>query len=160
MQAWFDSGKVQMLNDPKIHTRIHPVTGRGSTLDLAIINPSLRSKVVHFKVDTYRRWSLHGTITSKSTGRIQIGKGSDHKGSECKLKVTILAATKAGNSPVIMGQKGSGVDITLYQIEEPLTYRVSHNTYVFAISWLPAQDYIVTKMAGLLRISEETQIHT
>ena len=41
MQAWIDSGKVQMLNDPNIHTRIDPVTGRGSTLDLAIINPSL-----------------------------------------------------------------------------------------------------------------------
>ena len=77
------------------------MTGRGSTLDLAIINPSLKSKVVHFKVDTYRRWSLHGTIKSKSTGRIQIGKWSDHKGIEYKLKVTILATTKAGNSPVI-----------------------------------------------------------
>ena len=101
MQAWSDSGKVMLLNDPKVHIRIDPVTGRGSTLDLAIINPSLKSKVVHFKVDTYRRWSLHGTITSKSTGRIQIGKWSDHKGIECKLKVTILANTKAGNSPVI-----------------------------------------------------------
>ena len=59
MQAWIDTGKVQMLNDPNIHTRIDPVTGRGSTLDLGIINPSLRNKVVHFKVDTYRRWSLH-----------------------------------------------------------------------------------------------------
>ena len=77
------------------------MTGRGSTLDLAIINPSLKSKVVHFKVDTYRRWSLHGTIKSKPTRRIQIGKWSDHKGIECKLKVTILATTKAGNSPVI-----------------------------------------------------------
>ena len=101
MQAWIDSGKVLILNDPKVHTRIDPVTGRGSTLDLAIINPSLKSKVVHFKVDTYRRWSLHGTIKSKSTGRIQIGKWSDHKGIECKLKVTILATTKAGNSQVI-----------------------------------------------------------
>ena len=79
MQAWVDSEKVLMLNDPKVHTCIDPVTGRGSMLDLAIINPSLRSKVVHFKVDTYRRWSLHGTITSKSTGRIQIGKWSYHK---------------------------------------------------------------------------------
>ena len=57
--------------------------------------------MVHFKVDTYRRASLHGTITSKSTGRIQLGKWSDHKGIKCKLKVMILAATKAGNSPVI-----------------------------------------------------------
>ena len=48
-----------------------------------------------------RRWSLHGTIKSKSTGRIQIGKWSDHKGIKCELKVTILAAKNAGNSPVI-----------------------------------------------------------
>ena len=27
MQVWFDSGKVQLMNDPKIHTRIDPVTG-------------------------------------------------------------------------------------------------------------------------------------
>ena len=110
MKAWIDTGKVQLLNDPKIHTRIDPVTGRGSTLDLGIITPSLKARVEHFKVDTYRRWSLHGTITSKSTGRIQIGKWSDHKGIECKLKVTILAATKAGNSPVInYGAEGGWV---------------------------------------------------
>ena len=54
--------------------------------------------VEHFKVDTYSRWSLHGTITDRSTGRIQIGKWSDHKGIECKLKVTILAATKAASN--------------------------------------------------------------
>ena len=101
MKAWIDSGKVMLLNDPKVHTRIDPVTGRGSTLDLAIVNPGLMNKVVHFKVDTHRRWSLHGTITSKYTGRIQMGKWSDHKGIECKLRVTILAHTKEGNSPVI-----------------------------------------------------------
>ena len=94
----FDTGKVQLLKDPKIHTRNDPVTGRGSILDLGIIRPGLRDRVEHFKVDTYRRWSLHGKITSKSTGRIQLGKWSDHKGIECKLKVAILAATKAGNS--------------------------------------------------------------
>ena len=85
MKAWIDPGKVMLLNDPKVHTRIDPVTGRGSTLDLAIVNPSLMSKVVHFKVDTYRRWSLHGTITSKSTGRIQMGKWSDHKSHQQRL---------------------------------------------------------------------------
>ena len=110
MKAWIDTGKVQLLNDPNVHTRIDPVTGRGSTLDLGIINPSLKARVEHFKVDTYRRWSLHGTITSKSTGRIQIGKWSDHKGIECKLKVTILAATKAGNSPVINYAADGGWD--------------------------------------------------
>ena len=40
MKSWFDTGKVQLLNDPKIHTQIDPVTGRGSTLDLGIITPS------------------------------------------------------------------------------------------------------------------------
>ena len=70
----------------------------------------LRDRVEHFKVDTYRRWSLHGTITDRSTGRLQIGKWSDHKGIECKLKVTILAATKAGNSPVINYAAGGGWD--------------------------------------------------
>ena len=58
MTKWIETGEVQLLNDPNIHTRIDPVTGRGSTLDLGIINPSLRTKVVHFKVDTDRRWSL------------------------------------------------------------------------------------------------------
>ena len=61
----------------------------------------MKDKVIHFKVDTHRRWSLHGTIKSKSTGRIQMGKWSDHKGIECKIRVTILAHTKEGNSPVI-----------------------------------------------------------
>ena len=86
------------------------MTGRGSTIDLGIINPSLKARVEHFKVDTYRRWSLHGTITSKSTGRIQIGKWSDNKGIKFKLKVTILAATKAGNSPVINYAADGGWD--------------------------------------------------
>ena len=43
MQTWFDSGKVELLNNPKVHTRIDPVTGRGSTLELAVITPGLRS---------------------------------------------------------------------------------------------------------------------
>ena len=68
------------------------------------------SCVEHFKVDKYRRWSLHGTVTDKTTGRISIGKWSDHKGIECKLKVTVLAATKAGNSPVINYGSDGGWD--------------------------------------------------
>ena len=52
-------------------------------------------------MDKYQESSLHGTVTDKTTGRISIGKWLDHKGIECKLKVTVLAATKAGNSPVI-----------------------------------------------------------
>ena len=60
MKSWFDTGKVQLLNDP--------VTGRGSTFDLGVITPGFRYHVEHFKVDTY----LHGTITDKSKGRIQI----------------------------------------------------------------------------------------
>ena len=72
MQSWFDTGKIQLLNDLKIHTRINPMTGRGSTLDLGVITPGLRDRVEHFKADTYRRWSLHGTVTDKSTGQIQL----------------------------------------------------------------------------------------
>ena len=62
MKSWFDTGKVQLLNDPKIHMRIDPVTGRGSTIDLGVITPGLRDCVEHFKVDTYRRLSFHVTI--------------------------------------------------------------------------------------------------
>ena len=86
------------------------MTGRGSTLDLGVITPGVRSCVEQFKVDKYRRWSLHGTVTDKTTGRIQVGKWSDHKGIECKLKVTVLAATKAGNSPVINYASEGGWD--------------------------------------------------
>ena len=39
-------------------------------------------------------------MTDKTTGRISIGNWSDHKGIECKLKVTVLAGKTAGNSPV------------------------------------------------------------
>ena len=28
MKSWIDTGKVILLNDPKVHTRINPVTGR------------------------------------------------------------------------------------------------------------------------------------
>ena len=110
MQTWYNSGKVQLLNDPKIHARIDQVTGRGSTLDLGVITPGLRSCVEHFKVDKYCRWFLHGTMTDKTTGRISIGKWSDNKGIECKLQVTVLAATKAGNSPVINYASKGGWD--------------------------------------------------
>ena len=58
-------------------------------------------KVSHFKVDTERRWSLHGTARTKSGGYGAIGKYSDHLGIECKVRVTILAHTNEGNSPVI-----------------------------------------------------------
>ena len=66
-----------------------------------MITPGLRSSVVHFKVDKRRQWSLHGTVKNKTTGRISIGKWSDHKGIECKLCVTVLAAKTSGNIPVI-----------------------------------------------------------
>ena len=46
IQSWFDSGKVELLNAPKFHTKIDPATGKGSTLDLAVITPWLRSSVV------------------------------------------------------------------------------------------------------------------
>ena len=57
MQAWFDSDKMELLNGPKVHPRFCPVTGKGSTLDLAVITPGLRSSVEHFKVDKRRQWS-------------------------------------------------------------------------------------------------------
>ena len=70
MQAWFDSGKVELLNDPKVHNRFCPVTGKGSTLDLAVITPGLRSWVELFRVDKRRLWSVHGT--AKTSGNIQV----------------------------------------------------------------------------------------
>ena len=70
-------------------------------LDFGIVNPSLMEKVSHFKVDTERRWSLHGTARTKSGGYGAIGKYSDHLGIECKVRVTILAHTNESNSPVI-----------------------------------------------------------
>ena len=79
MQSWFDSVKVDLLNHPKVHTKIDPATEKGSTLDLAVITPGLRSSVVHFKVDKRRQWSLHGTVTDKgrwshSSGRMGVKK--------------------------------------------------------------------------------------
>ena len=58
------------------------MTGKGSTLDLAVITPGIRSSVEHFKVDKRRQCSLHGTVKNKTTGRISIGSWSDHKGIE------------------------------------------------------------------------------
>ena len=37
MQSWFESGKVEPLNYLKVHTMICPASGKGSTLDLAVI---------------------------------------------------------------------------------------------------------------------------
>ena len=51
MQSWFNTGKVQLLNDPKIHPRIDPLTGRGSTLDMGVITTGLRDLLEHFEVD-------------------------------------------------------------------------------------------------------------
>ena len=47
MQSWFHTGKVQLLNYTKIHTRIDPVTvtGRGSTLDMGVSRPGLRDRL-------------------------------------------------------------------------------------------------------------------
>ena len=55
----------------------------------------------HFKVNKRRQCSLHGTVKDKTTGRMSIGKWSDHKDIECKLSVTVLAAKTAANVPVI-----------------------------------------------------------
>ena len=79
MQTWFDSGKVELLNDPKVHTRFCPVTGKGSALDLAVITPGLRNSVEQFKLDKNRKWSLHGTVKNKTTRRLSIGSWSDHQ---------------------------------------------------------------------------------
>ena len=48
MQSWFESGKVEPLNYPKVHTMICPASGKGSTLDLAVITPGLKSSVLHW----------------------------------------------------------------------------------------------------------------
>ena len=46
------------------------MTGKGSTLDLALITPGLRSWVELFRVDKRRLWSVHGT--AKTSGNIQV----------------------------------------------------------------------------------------
>ena len=67
---------------------------------MAVFTLGLRSSVVHFKVDKQRQWSLHGTVTDKKLV-VSKGRWSDHKGIECKLNVTVLAAKNAGNVPII-----------------------------------------------------------
>ena len=79
MQAWFDSNNVELLNDPKVHTRICPATGKESTLDLAVMTKGLRSSVVHYKVDKKRQWSLHGTVKNKNKNLHRIKPGEEQK---------------------------------------------------------------------------------
>ena len=64
---WIRDVKITLLNKPTIPTRIDPSSGKGSTLDLAIISTSLKTLVEGFKVDSKREWSLF-TLELTKTG--------------------------------------------------------------------------------------------
>ena len=54
LNDWISEGFVKFLNDRSTPTRFHPVTGKGSTIDLRII--SIRA-VLSFEVYSNRTWT-------------------------------------------------------------------------------------------------------
>ena len=83
---WENTGTVFILNKKEIPTRIDPVTGKGSTLDLGVVSANINKLVTNFEVDTNRNWSPFA-IKTKPGGTFE-KKFSDHLG------ITIVIKTK------------------------------------------------------------------
>ena len=51
LKQWLSDETMNLLNDPSISTRIDPASGKGSTLDLAMVSSNIAQNVRSFEVD-------------------------------------------------------------------------------------------------------------
>ena len=90
---WENKGIVKILNDNKIPTRIDPVTGKGSVLDLGIVSKSIVSLVSNFTVDSDRNWSPFSL--RKVAGGTHKKNFSDHLAIKIEIGIEKRKVTKA-----------------------------------------------------------------
>ena len=78
LNSWVESEQVILANNRNIHTRIDPHTGKGSTLDLALVSKNIETCVSQFRVDTDRKITpfsirnIKGQVLKRHTDHLAI----------------------------------------------------------------------------------------
>ena len=93
---WVNKDKMTLLNEPGIHTRIDPSTGKGSTPDLCLVSKIIERWVQSFEVDTCRKWSPF-KVKKKHDSSLE-KKFSDHLAIQVKLLLPMATAQKGGGA--------------------------------------------------------------
>ena len=95
---WLEKDTMKLLNNPSISTRIDPATGKGSTLDLAIVSSDIHINIKDFGIDHNREktpFSIHrknGDLYKKYT---------DHLSINVELSLPVIKPKKQKNVPYI-----------------------------------------------------------
>ena len=95
---WLKEETMNLLNNPCLSTRIDPVSGKGSTLDLAIVSTDILQNVNSFTIDSNKEmtpFSIH-----KKKGDLY-KKYTDHFSINLKLTLPATKLKKAKNVPYI-----------------------------------------------------------
>ena len=98
LNSWVESEQVILANNRNIHTRIDPHTGKGSTLDLALVSKNIETCVSQFRVDTDRK------ITPFSIRNIKgqvLKRHTDHLAITLSLNIIKRKELKAKKVPMI-----------------------------------------------------------
>merc|ERR1711884_954487 len=98
-------GQVVLANNLNIPTRVDPHTGKGSTLDLAIVSKNIEGCVKEVRVDTDRNFTPFSM--RKVKGEI-VKKHTDHLAITLKLKIFKRKGAKVKKRPVINFQNKEG----------------------------------------------------
>ena len=99
---WEESGKVRILNDNQIPTRVPFKKGDAENcLDLIMITKGLEDRTKNCKLDVDREWTpARAVSTGKGIGPGTVcirGQASDHKAQKVTLFLDIVEKEKAGN---------------------------------------------------------------
>ena len=105
VKDWLEEGQVVLANNLDIPTRVDPHTGKGSTLDLAIVSKNIEGCVKEVSVDTDRNFTPFSM--RKVKGEI-VKKHTDHLAITLKLKIFKRKGAKVKKRPVINFQSKEG----------------------------------------------------
>ena len=93
-----DDSLVELINNPKEHTRIDPHSKKGSLLDLCFLSKNISKCKRTFKVDKEKVMTPYSII--KQNGKI-ITKSTDHLAILLKLQMPMMVAKREKKRPII-----------------------------------------------------------
>ena len=101
---WLEEDTMKLLNNPRISTRIDPASGKGSTLDLAIVSQDILKNIKNFSIDLNREktpFSIH-----RKKGELY-KKYTDHLSINIEINLPVMRSKKPKNIPYIdLNNKG------------------------------------------------------